>query len=94
MVFSPSRCAATPVREVLLPAQQINQLDSTGADRLAKLHAEVAAKGITLSFAEVKSGLREMMRQTGLEETIGADQFYESIEDGVRAFLERQEQTS
>ena len=59
-----------------------------------KLHSELAAKGIALSFAEMKSGLREMFRRTGLEEKIGVNQFYQSIEDGVQAFLERQEQTS
>jgi high affinity sulfate transporter 1 len=84
--------AETPVRGVVIPAQQINHLDSTGADQLSKLQAELAAKGIKLSFAEVKSGLREMMRRTGLEEKIGAQHFYESIDDGVRAFLQRQKQ--
>ncbi|MGB6380002.1 MAG: SulP family inorganic anion transporter, partial [Syntrophobacteria bacterium] len=83
--------AATPIREVLIPAQQINQLDSTGADQLAKLQAELLAKGIAFSFAEAKSALREAMGRTGLEEKIGADHFYESIEDGVQAFFQRQE---
>jgi MFS superfamily sulfate permease-like transporter len=86
--------AATPVREVLILAQQINQLDSTGADQLAKLQAELGAKGTAFSFAEVKRALREAMRRTGLEEKIGADHFYESIEDGVQVFLQRQKQTS
>jgi MFS superfamily sulfate permease-like transporter len=85
--------AATPVREVLVPAQQINQLDSTGADQLAKLQAELGAKGILLSFAEVKGVLREAMRRTGLEGKIGAEQFYESIHDGVQAFFQRQGKT-
>jgi high affinity sulfate transporter 1 len=84
--------AASPVREVLVPAQQINQLDSTGADQLRRLHAELEAKGIVLSFAEVKSALQEAMRRTSLAETIGADRFYESIEDGVQAFLRLKEQ--
>jgi len=85
--------AATPVREVLLPAQQINQLDSTGADQLAKLQTELAAKEIVLSFAEAKTGLHETIRRSGLEEKIGANQFYESIDGGVQAFLERPKQT-
>ncbi len=84
--------AATPVHEVLVPAQQINQLDSTGADQLRKLQAELGAKGVALSFAEVKSTLQEAMRRTSLAEMIGADRFYESIEDGVQAFLQRQEE--
>jgi high affinity sulfate transporter 1 len=86
--------AASPVREVLVPAQQINQLDSTGADQLAKLQTELGAKGIAFSFAEVKSALREVMRQTGLEGKIGSDHVYESIEDGVQAFLQRKDQAA
>ena len=79
-----------PVRQVLVPTQQINHIDSTGADQLGKLQAEPGAKGILLSFAEGKSALLEAMRRTGLEERIGADNFYESIHDGVQAFLQRQ----
>jgi len=86
--------AASPIRQVLVPAQQINQLDSTGADQLAKLQTELGAKGIAFSFAEVKSALQEMMRQTGLEGKIGSDHFYESIEDGVQAFLHRKDHTA
>jgi high affinity sulfate transporter 1 len=83
--------AATPVRQVLIPAQQINQLDSTGADQLARLQAELEGKGIAFSFAEAKKALLETMRRTGLEDKIGADHFYESIEEGVQAFFQRQE---
>ena len=76
------------VREVLVLAQQISELDSTGADQLARLQAELATMGITLAFAEVKDPLREAFRRTGLEEKIGVDRFYESTEDGVREFLQ------
>jgi MFS superfamily sulfate permease-like transporter len=83
--------AETPIHEVLVAAQQINHLDSTGADQLEKFQSELAAKGILLSFAEAKSALRQMMLSTGLEEKIGADKFYESIDDGVQAFIKRNE---
>ncbi len=83
--------ATTSVYEVIIPAQQINHLDSTGADQLAKLQAELSAKGTTLSFAEVKSGLRKTMRRTNLDEKVGANHFYQTIEEGVQAFLERRE---
>jgi len=79
------------IREVLVLAQQISELDSTGADQLARLQAELATMGITLAFAEVKDPLREAFRRTGLEEKIGTDRFYESTEEGVQAFLRRQE---
>ncbi|HEG44315.1 MAG TPA: sulfate permease [Phycisphaerales bacterium] len=80
--------ATMPVREVLIPAQQINLIDSTGADQLAKLQAELEEKDIKLSFAEAKDALRKTMHSTGLEAKVGTDHFYESIEDGVQVFLQ------
>ena len=79
---------------MLVPAQQMNQIDSTGANQIERLRFELEAKGISLSFVEVKSALREAMRRNGLEEKIGADHFYESIEDGVQAFLQGKDQTA
>jgi SulP family sulfate permease len=79
--------ATEPVRVVLIPAQQINHLDSTGADQLARLGAELNAKGIRVSFAEVKHAVRETMHRTGLEEKIGTENFYESVTDGVESFV-------
>jgi SulP family sulfate permease len=86
--------APTRVEEVLIPAQQINQLDSTGVDRLEKLNTELTAKGIVLALAEVKHAVRERMRQTGLEEKIGANRIYASIDEGVRAFRQQQSERS
>jgi high affinity sulfate transporter 1 len=83
--------AETPVHEVLVAAQQINHLDSTGADQLMKFQSELAAKDVLLSFAEGKSALRQMMLSTGLEDKIGVDNIYESIDDGVQAFIKRNE---
>ncbi len=80
--------AEIPVRAIVFPSQQINHLDSTGAELLTKLQTELGTKGITLSFAETKNALRQTIRRTGLEGKIGVDHFYESIEDGVQAFLQ------
>jgi high affinity sulfate transporter 1 len=82
--------AKTPVREVLIAAVQINHLDSTGADQLSKLKSELDKKGIVLSIAEVKSGLMETLKRTGLEENIGIDNLHESIEEGVQKFSQNQ----
>jgi high affinity sulfate transporter 1 len=78
--------AATPVREVLLPAQQINQIDSTGLDQLERLVDELAAKQIVVSFAEAKAPLRDTMRRSKLEEKVGADRFHDSITSAVETF--------
>jgi high affinity sulfate transporter 1 len=83
-----------PVREVLVAAQQINQLDSTGAEQLAKLGAELKGKEIVLSLAETKKSLRNAIRRNDLEERLGAQHFHESIEAGVQAFIERQKRNA
>ena len=36
----------------------------------------------------------EAIKKTGLEEKIGVSNFYESIEEGVQAFLQRKDQTA
>jgi len=79
--------ATDPVREVLVPAQQINQIDSTGAEQLMRLQVELERKDIVLHFAEVKRGVREAMVATGLEEKVGADHFHETVDDGVKTFV-------
>jgi len=81
--------ATEPIKEVLIAAVQINQLDSTGADQISKLQSELETKGITFSIAEAKIGLMDVIKKTGLEEKIGTDNFYKSIEDGVQAFSQR-----
>jgi high affinity sulfate transporter 1 len=79
--------SATPITEVLIPSQQINLLDSTGAEVLAKLEFDLQSRGIAFAFAEVKSAVRETMARTGLDEAADTDRFYDSVEDGVQAFL-------
>jgi high affinity sulfate transporter 1 len=83
-----------PVKEVLIPAHQINHLDSTGADIMSKLKSELDAKGILLSFAEVKMKLQEAIYRTGLENIIGKGHFFESIGDGVKSFQQRQKMSN
>ena len=72
--------APEPIRLVVIAAQQINDLDSTGEDQLRKLGAELEGKGIQLAFAEVKHRLREPLQR------MGADFHFESIEDAVQEF--------
>jgi high affinity sulfate transporter 1 len=80
--------ASEPTRLVLIPAQQINDIDSTGADQLVKMKNELREKGIGFAFAEVKSSVREMMRRTGLEEEVGTEHFYDSVDGAVQQFLD------
>jgi high affinity sulfate transporter 1 len=82
--------AEAPVQKVLVNAETINDLDTTGTDQLIKLQEELIKDGIQLAFAEVKDPVREMMRLSGAEEAIGTENFYPTVSAGVRAFLARE----
>jgi SulP family sulfate permease len=80
--------ADEPVREVLIAAQQINHLDSTGADQLRKLIAKQEKEGITVSIAEAKAPIIDVMSRTGLEDGFGPEHIHDSIAEGVRIYQE------
>ena len=65
-------------------------MDTAGVDQLIKLHGDLKRVGIELAFAEVRDPVRDMMRRAGAEEVVGAEDFYGSVDEGVRAFLKRE----
>ena len=83
------REAAKPVQEVLMDYETVNFVDTTAADMIVKLQAELAAAGITLCLARVRDSVREMLRPLGVEAAIGADHIYDSLTQGVHAFSRR-----
>jgi high affinity sulfate transporter 1 len=86
--------AETTVREVLVNAETMNNIDTTGTSQLIKLQKDLEKAGVHLTFAKVKDPVRDMMRLSGAEEVIGVDNFYPSVSAGVRAFLQRDEDRS
>ena len=105
LIFSNSTCftnelqryieaAETTVQEVLVNAETMNNMDTTGTDQLIMLREELEKDGVQLAFAKVKDPVREMMRMSGAEDAIGADNYYASVSAGVRAFLQHNEDRS
>jgi len=83
-----------PVQKVLVNAETMNDIDTTGTDLLTDLYESLEKDDIELAFAKVKDPVREVMRVSGAEEAVGADNFYPSVSAGVRAFLQRNEDRS
>jgi high affinity sulfate transporter 1 len=81
--------APEPVQEVLMDYGTIDLVDTTAAEVLVKLRAELASKHILLCLARVRDSVREMLQRMGVEAAIGADHFYDSITQGVQAFRRR-----
>jgi MFS superfamily sulfate permease-like transporter len=76
-----------PVQRVLINAETMNDIDTTGTDQLTDLYESLEKDGIDLTLAKVRDPVREMMHLSGAEEAIGADNFYASVSDGVRAYI-------
>lgn len=79
--------ADQPVSSVLVDAETINLIDTTSTEMLLKLHGDLERQGVTLGFARVRDAVRERMQAAGVVDAIGAERLYETITDGVDAFL-------
>jgi high affinity sulfate transporter 1 len=80
---------SAPVEWVLLDAEAITDLDSTAADTVEHLHAELAQRGVVFTIARAKRALRDRLTAAGLTTTITERYFFPSIRSGVAAFQAR-----
>ena len=81
--------ALEPTRQVIVNADAIYDIDTTGLEMLERLHDDLKARSVRLVFARVKTRTRELMRRTGLEERLGEDSFSLRVEDAVNAYAAR-----
>ncbi|MFC2054991.1 SulP family inorganic anion transporter [Chloroflexota bacterium] len=72
---------------LLLDGESISGIDATAINTLIELNDELERKGIAVWLAGVRSNVLEILERSGLFETIGKEDFYVSIQDGVDAFL-------
>ena len=65
----------------MLDASTIPHVDSTAADMLDRLHADLAARGITLGLAELHAEVRQLLRAAGVLDRIGKDMLFDDVEE-------------
>jgi high affinity sulfate transporter 1 len=78
--------ADPPPRWIIVAAEPITAMDTTAADMLEALDAELEAKGINLVFAEMKDAVRQEIRHYGMEWLTHRDAFYPTINSAVKAY--------
>jgi SulP family sulfate permease len=78
--------ATVPVRWVVVDAESIGDVDSTGAGVLADLADALRGRGITLSVARLKAAVATYLARAGVLEKIGADRVHLEVDDAVAAF--------
>jgi sulfate permease, SulP family len=80
------RAGAEPVRWVVIDAESIGDVDSTGAGMLADLADAFRERGITLAVARVKSAVAAYLDRAGVMEKVGAEHVYLEVDDAVTAY--------
>jgi high affinity sulfate transporter 1 len=78
----------TPVRWVIVAAEPVTDLDTTAADVLWELEAELAAEGVDLRFAEMKDPVKDRLKRYGLFDRFGDDHFYPTVGEAVHAYVD------
>jgi sulfate permease, SulP family len=78
-----------PVREVVLDAEGIVDMDITGAETLDELLDGLEDRGARLVLARTRTALRDTLRRLDLEERIGPENFHLQVRDAVAAFARR-----
>jgi SulP family sulfate permease len=78
--------ARNPVRQVVVNAEGITDMDVTGAEALDRVIADLHDDGIRLTMARVRTSLRQTIEELGLEERIGADNFFLRVADAASGF--------
>lgn len=78
-----------PVRWVVVAAEPITDVDTTAAEALEALVAELTARGIELAFAELKGPVKDRLRRYGLAERIGRAFFFPTLGVAVKTYVER-----
>ncbi len=78
--------AAEPVRCVVIDAESIADVDSTGAAVLGELVDDLGRRGISLALARLKAPVEAYLARAGVMEKVGAEHVYLEVDDAVAAF--------
>jgi high affinity sulfate transporter 1 len=81
---------ATPggVRRVVVAAEPISDIDSTGAEMLQMLLGDLDERGIEFAFAELKGPVKDRLRSYGLYDRIGDQFFYATLGVAVMSYAD------
>ncbi len=76
----------SPVRRVVIAAESMTDIDSTGCEVLGQLLDDLDARGIEFAFAELKGPVKDRLVRYGLYDRIGDVNFFATLGSAVSAF--------
>ena len=81
------RESGEPTRWVIVAAEPITDIDTTGAEILGELLAALKAERVTLAFAELKGPVKDRLRSYDLYDRIGDSQFFPTLGTAINGYL-------
>jgi SulP family sulfate permease len=75
--------------QLLIVCNGINQMDASGEEVVRGLVERLRAAGTTVYFSGVKKQVRDVMRNTGLDEVIGADHLFGTADQALAEIYSR-----
>lgn len=81
--------AGEELKCVVLDAEAISDFDSTAAEALENLDADLERRGVDLWVARANEPLRQLLQVTGLTQRLGKDNVYPSVRAAVTAYHTR-----
>ncbi len=82
------------LNQVIIDAIGINEVDSSALHALKELVDEYKSRNIDVIFTGVKGPVRDMFKQSGLEDVIGPEKFYLDIQRAVESLQHEGEEES
>ena len=76
-----------PVRWVILAAEPVTDIDTTGAEILSRLLDDLETGGTQLAFAELKGPVKDRLRRYGLYDRIGDERFFPTLGTAIDGYL-------
>ncbi len=80
---------APDVRYVAIICDGINAIDASGAEMLKELHGQLKHRDVQLMFVGVKNLMLSIVRTSGLEDLVGAENFFGTYENAKEAVVGR-----
>ena len=77
-----------PVRRVVVAAEPMTDIDSTGCETLGLVLDELDRRNIEFAFAEMKGPVKDRLRRYGLYDRIGDERFYPTLGRAVMTFAD------
>ena len=72
---------------MIVAAEPITDIDTSGAEVLKRLFDDLNSRGIEVAFAELKGPVTDRLRSYGLHEQVGEDRFYPTLGTAINGYL-------